>query len=263
MDKNFKLIGGGISGITPGAIGWTWSWILGLVACAAIVAGILSGRRQRRRFNFPLRPMWAEYFLGGVGCALALGVTWLVNSYYWPKGVVDRYVAETGVAVPPEGLNISFGYAVPVLIALGVGLVMTFLATRTAFGRYVYATGGNPEAAELAGINTKRLTLMVFSLMGGLAAVSACISSARLDSATNALGQFDELYVIAAAVIGGTSLAGGLGTIYGAILGALVMQSLQSGMTLLNFESAIKDMVVGSVLVFAVWIDQVYRKRLK
>ena len=86
MDKNFKLIGGGISGITPGAIGWTWSWILGLVACAAIVAGILSGRRQRRRFNFPLRPMWAEYFLGGVGCALALGVTWLVNSYYWPKG---------------------------------------------------------------------------------------------------------------------------------------------------------------------------------
>jgi hypothetical protein len=97
--------------------------------------------------------------------------------------------------------------------------------------------------------------------MGGLAAVSASISSARLDSATNALGQFDELYVIAAAVIGGTSLAGGLGTIYGAMLGALVMQSLQSGMTLLNFESAVKDMVVGSVLVFAVFVDQVYRKR--
>ena len=99
-------------------------------------------------------------------------------------------------------------------------------------------------------------------VMGGLAAVSACISSARLDSATNSLGQFDELYVIAAAVIGGTSLAGGLGTIYGAILGALVMQSLQSGMTLLNFESAYKDMVVGSVLIFAVWVDQVYRRRV-
>ena len=75
------------------------------------------------------------------------------------------------------------------------------------------------------------------------------------------MGQFDELYVIAAAVIGGTSLAGGLGTIYGAMLGALVMQSLQSGMTLLNFESAVKDMVVGSVLVAAVWIDTTYRKR--
>jgi D-xylose transport system permease protein len=263
MDKNFKLIGGGISGITPGAIGWTASWILGIVFCVAIVAGILSGRTQRRRFKFQLRPLWAEVFLGVAGCLLVLGATWLVNSYYWPKGVVDRYVAETGVEVPPEGLFISFGYSIPVLIALGIGIAMTFLANRTAFGRYIYATGGNPEAAVLAGINTKRLTVMVFGLMGGLAAVSACISSARLDSATNALGQFDELYVIAAAVIGGTSLAGGLGTIYGAILGALVMQSLQSGMTLLNLESAIKDMVVGSVLVFAVWIDQVYRRRVK
>ncbi|MBX3567030.1 MAG: sugar ABC transporter permease [Rhizobiaceae bacterium] len=263
MDRNFKLIGGGISGTTVGAIGDTASWILAILICIAIVAGVYYGRVQRSRFTFKQRPMWAEIFLAAVGCGLVLGVTWLVNSYYWPKGVVDRYAAEHGITVPPEGLQIAFGYSVPVLIALAVGVGMTFLATRTAFGRYVYAIGGNPEAALLAGINTKRITLMVFSLMGALAAISACISSARLDSATNALGQFDELYVIAAAVIGGTSLAGGLGTIYGAMLGALVMQSLQSGMTLLNFESAVKDMVVGSVLVFAVWVDQVYRRRLK
>ena len=124
------------------------------------------------------------------------------------------------------------------LIVLVVGFVMTFLATRTRFGRYVYATGGNPEAAELAGINTKKITLMIFTLMGVLCAISASISSARLNSATNALGRFNELYVIAAAVIGGTSLAGGIGTIYGAMLGALLMQSLQSGMTLLNFDPA-------------------------
>jgi D-xylose transport system permease protein len=105
--------------------------------------------------------------------------------------------------------------------------------------------------------------VMIFTLMGALVAVSALISTARLDSATNSLGQFNELYVIAAAVIGGTSLAGGIGTIYGAMLGALLMQSLQSGMTLLNFESAYKDMVVGAVLVTAVWVDQVYRTRLK
>lgn len=262
MDKTFKLIGGGISGTTPGSIGDTASWIIGALVCVAIVAAILGGRSQRRRFKFPLRPVWAEMFLGAAGCALALGATWVINSYYWPKGVVDRYAAEVGITVPPEGLYISFGYSIPVLIALGIGVAMTFMATRTRFGRYVYATGGNPEAAELAGINTKMLTLKIFALMGGLAAVSACISSARLDSATNSLGQFDELYVIAAAVIGGTSLAGGLGTIYGAILGALVMQSLQSGMTLLNFESAYKDMVVGSVLIFAVWVDQVYRRRV-
>lgn len=263
MDRNFKLIGGGISGTTVGAIGDTASWILAIIICVAIVGGIYHGRSQRNRFKFRLRPMWAEVFLAVVGCALVLGTTWLVNSYYWPKGVVERYAAEHGIEVPPEGLQIAFGYSIPVLVALAIGIGMTFLANRTAFGRYVYAIGGNPEAALLAGINTKRITLMVFSLMGALAAVSACISSARLDSATNSLGQFDELYVIAAAVIGGTSLAGGLGTIYGAMLGALVMQSLQSGMTLLNFESAVKDMVVGSVLVFAVWVDQFYRRRLK
>ena len=263
MDKNFKLIGGGISGITPGSIGATASWILGIAICLAIVALIINGRRRRKRFNFALRPMWAEIVLAITGCLAVLGVTWIVNSYYWPKGVVDRWAQQTGVTVPPEGLNIAFGYSIPVLIALGIGIAMTFLANRTRFGRYIYAIGGNPEAAELAGINTRKITVLVFTLMGMLAAVSASISSARLDSATNALGQFDELYVIAAAVIGGTSLAGGLGTIYGAMLGALVMQSLQSGMTLLNFESATKDMVVGAVLVFAVWIDQVYRRNVK
>jgi D-xylose transport system permease protein len=140
---------------------------------------------------------------------------------------------------------------------------MTFVATRTQFGRYVYATGGNPEAAELAGVNTKWLTVKVFMLMGALVAVSAIISSARLDSATNSLGQLNELYVIAAVVIGGTSLAGGVGTIYGAMLGALLMQSLNSGMVLLNFESAYRDMVVAVVLVTAVFVDQIYRRRVK
>ena len=97
--------------------------------------------------------------------------------------------------------------------------------------------------------------------MGALAGIAACIDSARLDSATNVLGQFDELYVIAAAVIGGTSLAGGVGTIYGALIGAVVIQSLQSGMVLLGFDSAFQQMVVGVVLVGAVGIDTFYRRR--
>jgi D-xylose transport system permease protein len=140
---------------------------------------------------------------------------------------------------------------------------MSFIASRTRFGRYVYAVGGNPEAANLAGINTKLLTVKVFALMGFLVGVSAIISSARLDAATNALGQLNELYVIAAAVIGGTSLAGGVGTIYGAILGALLMQSIQSGMGLLNLPAAFQNMVVGAVLVIAVWLDQIYRRNVK
>ena len=162
-----------------------------------------------------------------------------------------------------DGLSFQTGYPIPVLITLAVGVVMTFLARRTRFGRYIFATGGNPEAAELAGINTKRLTVLVFTLMGALVGISAIIASARLDAATTALGTLNELYVIAAAVIGGTSLAGGIGTIYGAILGALLMQSLQSGMALLNVDSAWTNIVVGGVLVLAVFVDQVYRRRVK
>src|SRR3546814_3899962 len=97
---------------------------------------------------------------------------------------------------------------------------------------YVFAIGGNPEAAELSVIHTRRTQMLVFTLMGLLCGIAACISTARLQSATNAAGTFDELYVIAATVIDGTSLAGGAGTIYGAMLGAIVMGSLQSGMLL-------------------------------
>jgi len=258
MNQTFELIGG-----TPRGswIGGTASWVLGGLVCLAIIWGIISGRAARQRFQFPQRPMWAEVFLGVLGCGLALGIVYVINSAYWPAGVVNRYAKEMNLTVPPEGLNFSQGFSIPMLIALGVGIAMTFLATRTAFGRYVYAIGGNPEAAELAGINTRWITVCMFSLMGVLAAIAACISAARLDAASNSLGQFDELYVIAATVIGGTSLAGGVGTIYGAMLGALLMQSLQSGMTLLNVDSAYKDMVVGSVLVLAVYLDLFFRRR--
>src|SRR5271167_4653059 len=257
LDDRFALMGGG----PHGSIGATASWALCALACAAIVFGIYAGRQRRTRFRFPQRPMWAEYLIGGVGCLVVAGATAVMNAYPWPERVAAQWAQEHNVPVPEGGLVISTGYAIPVLIALVIGVAMTFVARRTRFGRYIYATGGNPEAAELAGINTKRITVLVFALMGLLAAVAACIDSARLDSATNVLGQFDELYVIAAAVIGGTSLAGGVGTIYGAIIGALVIQSLQSGMVLLGFDSAFQQMVVGVVLVGAVGIDTFYRRR--
>lgn len=281
MDKTFKLIGG--NGPLA-SIGPFWSWTLAVAACALLVLGLIHGRRQRRRVKFPQRPIWAEVFLAACGSAAILGVTAIVNAYPWAPKIIENYAKENGIAIPAgvedrtgdaicmageavvrcrDGLVFYTGYAIPVLIALGVGFLMSFIATRTRFGRYVYATGGNPEAAELSGINTRRLTVHVFMLMGVLVAISAIITSARLDAATNSLGQLNELYVIAAVVIGGTSLAGGVGTIYGAMLGALLMQSLQSGMTLLNFESAYKDMVVGTVLVAAVFVDQIYRRRLK
>ena len=138
---------------------------------------------------------------------------------------------------------------------------MTILATRRRFGRYVFAIGGNPDAANLAGINTKRTIMMTFVLMGILSAVSAAVLTARLNAATVGLGTQTELYVIAAAVIGGTSFAGGIGTIPGAVLGAVVMQSLQSGMVLLRVDSPVQDIVVGLVLVAAVGFDTYLRRR--
>ncbi|MET3793357.1 sugar ABC transporter permease [Aquamicrobium terrae] len=258
LDATFQLMGGG----PMGSIGAGWSWAVAVAGCLGVAFLMLNGRRQRKRFRFPLRPVWAEVLLGGVACAAILGAVWVANSYPWPVGIVRRYAEARGIEVPEGGLFIAHGIAIPVLMAVAVGIVMTFVTNRTRFGRYVFAIGGNPEAANLAGINTRWVTMKVFMIMGVLVAISAAISSARLNAATNALGTLDELLVIAAAVIGGTSLAGGSGTIIGAMLGALLMQSLQSGMVLLGIDSPLQNIVVGAVLVIAVWLDTVYRKRV-
>jgi D-xylose transport system permease protein len=259
VDATFQLIGGG----PYGSIGATSSWIVAILACLIVIFMIISGRKQRTRFGFPLRPIWAESLLAALSAVLILGFALIVNSYYWPIGIVKQYAAANNITTDPKEIFIAHGFAIPVLIAAFVCIAMTFVATRTRFGRYVFAIGGNPEAAELAGINTKRMTVLIFSLMGFLVGIAATIASARLNSATADLGRNDELYVIAAAVIGGTSLAGGHGTIYGAMLGAVVMQSLQSGMVLVGFDTAVQQMVVGGVLVVAVYLDTLYRRRVK
>ena len=145
---------------------------------------------------------------------------------------------------------------------IAVAIVMTIIARRTRFGRYIFATGGNPDAAELSGINTRLLTVKIFTLLGVLCAISAVVASSRLTYHSNDIGVLDELRVIAAAVIGGTALKGGVGTIYGAIIGALIMQSLQSGMAMVGVDAPLQNIVVGAVLVAAVLIDIWYRRRI-
>ena len=258
MDSRFRPLGGGVEG----AIGTSASWAIGLGLCVVICLGAALIRRRRKRFGFVLRPLWAEIAIAGLGCAAVLAMVMVANAYALPAGIARRLTEAKGGTWPEGGLIIGHGLAVPVLMALGVGVVITFLANRLRFGRYVFAIGGNPEAAQLSGVNTRKVLMLVFGLMGVLVGISACISTARLNAATNAAGTLDELYVIAAAVIGGTSLAGGVGTIAGAMLGALVMQSLQSGMVLIGVDAPLQNIVVGIVLVLAVWLDGLYRKRL-
>jgi D-xylose transport system permease protein len=259
VDATFNLIGGG----PYGAIGGTGSWIVAALASAGVIWMVITGRANRKRHDFPLRPVWAEWFMGALGVGLIVGATLVVNAYPWPKGILKQYYQSLGQEVP-EGAFISHGFAYPVLILVVVAIAMTVLMTRTRFGRYVFAIGGNPEAAALSGINTRAMTVKIFALMGGLAGLAGVIASARLNSATNALGDLDELYVIASAVVGGTSLAGGVGTIYGAIIGAFVLVSLQTGMVLIGFgDGSYRKIVIGVALVLAVYLDILYRKRIK
>ena len=257
MDATFQLLGGG----SRGSIGEIASWIVGGVACVVIVVVLTNRRRQRLKYGFRLRPRWAEVGLGVFACVAVLGAVWVINSYPMPERLAMQYAEDRGIAWPEGGLIIPLGIAVPVMLALGVALIMTFIATRRKFGRYVFAIGGNPEAAELGGIKTRSTIVKTFALMGVLVALAAAVQTARLNAAVSGLGQLSELYVIAAAVIGGTSLAGGIGTIAGAVLGALVMQSLQSGMVLMGIDAPLQDIVVGIVLVLAVGIDSFYRRR--
>ncbi len=256
LDPNFRLLGGG----ADGTLGETLSWAFGLFASFVAVVIMLMSRRRKVNHGFKVKPVWAEGILMALAAGLTMAFVWTMNSYPIAKGALPRIAEARGVEMV-DGLQLFHGVAIPVVILLLVTVTMTVVSTRTRFGRYVYAMGGNPEAAELSGINTRLLTVKVFALMGALTGISAVVASARLGAVDVGLGTLDELKVIAAAVIGGTALAGGSGTIYGAVIGALVMQTLQSGMASANVDAPLQNIVVGFVLVFAVWIDIIYRRK--
>ncbi len=238
MDKTYQILGGGIDG----SIGATWGWILAGVAIAWMLTNSIMVRRSCRKYGFKVKPLWVQLLFLTIGTALVCGFVLVMNAYYKPRTEIPR------------------GIPVPVLIMICVVVGMSLLAKITRFGRYVFAIGGNLEAAELSGIAVKKITTFVFMVMGLLCGVAAVITTARLNAGANSMGMLAELNVIAAAVIGGTSLAGGQGTIFGAILGAVIMQSLENGMVLLGISSAMRQLVIGAVLIIAVWFDVVYNK---
>ena len=158
-------------------------------------------------------------------------------------------------------MNKAGGVPIPVIFLLAVAISGAFLTANTTFGRYLYAIGGNPDAARLSGINLKRYILVAFCLMGALAGLASILHTARVGSASPDAGTLMELDAIASCVIGGTSLMGGRGTVFGAVLGALILASLDNGMSLLNVENWAQYVVKGGVLVAAVGFDMFGRRK--
>jgi D-xylose transport system permease protein len=236
LDSKFSVFGGG-------SIGEYWSWVVGGIGFVILVLITFWKRKSRSALGFYTKPIVLEIAMLGFWALLIFIFINTMNSYNFPK-------SDDGRGIP-----------VPVLILIIVSCIMIYIATMTRFGRYIYGYGGNPEAAELAGVNIKKIIVISFALIGTLTAIGAVISTARLNAAPLTIGQLLELQVIAAAVIGGTSLAGGTGTILGALIGALLMQSLQNGMVLIGVQSAPQQMIMAGVLIFAVWFDVFYQKR--
>lgn len=237
-DEVFLWFGGGLDG----ALGITGSWVLAGVLAALLALRVTSARRARARHGFPSRPLAADvgFTLGLV--ALLAAFTWAMCAYQLP------------------GKAHGQGIPVPVVIWGAVVVVVAFIVRRTRFGRYVFAIGGNPEAAQLVGIPVRRVTLHLFVLLSITITIAAIVAVSRLNAGTNSLGTGMELYVIAAAVIGGVSLAGGSGSVLGSVLGALIIQFLDSGLLLMDVGIGQRMIIIGQVLIVAVAFDVLYRR---
>ena len=238
-DQFFQRLGGGYDG----GIGVVPTWVLTMLVIAGLFMRLAHERRSRRRHEMTLEPLWLDVAVTALPCVVLIAFAWMMNSY------------QISSKSEPQG------FPIPVLIWAVVAGVLSFLVHRTRFGRYVFAMGGNPDAAALVGIPVRRVTLLLFALLGLFVTVAAIVSIARLNAGTNSLGTGMELYVIAAAVIGGTALSGGSGSILGSALGALIMQSLDSGMLLLDVAIGTRMVIIGQVLIVAVAFDVLYRRR--
>jgi len=209
--------------------------ILAVIAVIATIIMVFKARASREKYNLDVPPIYQSILKVCLFSILIIGFVLVMNNY--------------------EGIPI------PVIIVLCLTLVFNFIATKTKFGRCVYAIGGNPEAAMLSGIDNKRYTLLVFIISGFLSAIAGIILTGRLNAATSNAGAMAEMDAIAACVIGGTSMTGGIGSIPFALIGALVMASLDNGMSLLNTESFWQQIIKGLILILAVWVDMSTKKK--
>jgi len=204
-------------------------WILAAIAIGFLFYSMFRKRASNIKYKFEVNSLSYDLMISSMFAALIIGFVWIMNNYR--------------------------GIPVPVIIMLALSITFTFVAEKLTFGRSVYAIGGNREAAKYAGINVNRITIIVFMLSGLMSAVAGIIMSARLNAGAPQAGLNMETDAIAAAVIGGISMTGGIGRVSGALIGAVVIATLDNGMSMMNIQAFWQFIVKGAVLIIAVWFD--------
>lgn len=224
----------GFSWIAQGYLSPTAGWILGVLVVIILCWMMVHDRRTKAKYGFDLRPILQDALRTAGFSIIVLVYVFIVNQYN--------------------------GVQVPVLLLAVTAIIVSYISTNTRFGRYAYAIGGNREAARLSGINIKKNIFSIFILMGLLCGVGGIVLASYVGYGTIAAGQGYELDAIASCVLGGTSTLGGSGTIFGALVGALIMTSLNTGLQMLNVAPAWQYVVKGLVLILAVVVDVYFKK---
>lgn len=210
--------------------------ILGGIAVIGFVLWGNYQRRSRQQLQLEVSALSKDFTKYALFAVIVLGAIYLLNDYR--------------------------GIPFPVLVLAVLAILGLFLSRKTSFGRHVYAIGGNIDAAKLSGINVEKTKLIIFAMNGVLVAIAGLILSARLGAGSPSAGQNAELDAIAACVIGGASLAGGVGSVFGVVIGALIIASLDNGMSMLDVPTFWQYIVKGAILLLAVWIDTSNKKKM-
>jgi len=223
--------------ISQGRIPQIAGLVIAGLAVVILFVMLFRGRARKQKYGIQVQSLTWELVRTGIFAILIFGYVFIVN----------------GASVP--------GVPFLVLILSAIAILMSYVSNNTRFGRYAYAIGGNREAARLSGISIKKSLFSVYVTMGALMGVSGVALAAYVGSGTTAAGGGYELDVIASCILGGTSTLGGEGTVFGAVIGALIMQSLSNGLQMLNVNSNLQYMIKGVVLILAVWADITMKKK--
>ena len=223
------------SDIAQGYVPIIWGWIFGIVAIGFLFWNMFRSRQSKRKHGFELRNIYIDLLATGFTALVILVYVYNVNSY---KGIQN-----------------------PVLLLAITAMIMIYLSNNTRFGRYAYAIGGNKEAARLSGISISGMTFKIFILMGFLSGVGGVVLASYVGYGTTAAGAGYELDAIASCILGGTSTLGGVGTIQGAMIGALIIASLSTGLQMMNVAPAWQYVLKAIVLILAILVDVYFKKK--